>query len=516
MHHTLIIGGGVAGLMAAIHLAERSLPPVLLEADPQWIGGRLKGGPVVTLAENGQSWSFAGEHAVHGIWSPYHNFKAVLSRHTILPALVPARDETWIFGAGKQVRRAAIGNAIRGSPLPAPFHYLYCFLRPSFLNVLTPRDIITLPRVLMSLFAAMAIDPLAEGKSLERASLADFTRGWSPRLRSLLAGLARSGLSAQPAEVPLSGWIAFLRFYTLLRRDAWAFAYLPGTGGGCVAEPLAAVARNLGVDIRMGCTVTQLDCQDGRWQVTYHEQTTGQPVTLAAEHVILATDAPAAAKLLRTSPTTAATATSLRFPQGTPSAVIRLWFKTQPRPMAEAGIYSGDFVMDNFFWLHRLQPEYSAWSQATGGSALEMHIYSTPELLAQPDAALLARVITDTYRAFPELTGQLRHAILLRNEATHTLFCVGEPATHLGIATPWPNLFTCGDWVYHPAPALYLERATLTGLAAANAVLVRCGQAPWPLAPYPPPEWLAGKIAALLRRGRQHELQRRRARTTSG
>jgi isorenieratene synthase len=227
----------------------------------------------------------------------------------------------------------------------------------------------------------------------------------------------------------------------------------------------------------------------------------------------MAVDAPAAKQLLINSEPTAEIANRLWFPLGVPTAVIRFWFKTQSKPIAEAGIFSGDFVMDNFFWLHRLHPAYQAWSQAGGGSAIEMHIYGPPELLAQPDATLLAQVLIDTYRAFPELRGQLLHSALLHNEATHTLFSVGDPAEHLAIETPWPGLYACGDWVYHPAPALYLERATTTGIGAANAVLAGLALDPWPILAHPQPEWLAGKMETGLRWLRHMLLKRKKTLT---
>jgi uncharacterized protein with NAD-binding domain and iron-sulfur cluster len=104
MTQPVIIGGGVAGLMAAIHLAERGLKPLVLEANAEWLGGRLKNGPTVELEHRGRTWRFPGEHGIHGIWSPYRNLKAVLTRHNILPDFVPAREETWVFGRGKIVR----------------------------------------------------------------------------------------------------------------------------------------------------------------------------------------------------------------------------------------------------------------------------------------------------------------------------------------------------------------------------------------------------------------------------
>jgi carotenoid phi-ring synthase / carotenoid chi-ring synthase len=510
MPDVVIVGGGVAGLMAAVHLAERGLRPLLLEANPDWIGGRLRDGPVVEFEHDGRRWLFDGEHGVHGIWSPYLNLKAALARHTILPTLQPSREETWIFGRGAKIRMAPIGSAIRNSPVPAPFHYLYCLLRPRFLNILTVRDLASLFRVVGGLFGAMAIDPLAEHKALTGMSLDDYMRGWSPTLRSLFVGLMRSGLAAHPKDVPVAGFLAFLRFYTLMRRDAWVFDYLPGTGGACVAEPLAGVARRLGAELRLGARATRLERADGVWRVRYIGQAAGEQ-TVESAQLIMALDAPSASALLTTSAATADRAVALRFPPGVPTAIIRLWFKRRPRPIAASGIFSGDFVIDNFFWLDQLQPAYRAWSDATGGSTVEMHIYGPPEMLAQPDAALLALAVADISRAFPELREQLLHAVLVRNDATHTLFQIGEPNQHLAVETPWPGLFACGDWVYHPTPALYLERATVTGIAAANAVLAGRGLELWPLLAHPQPEWLAGILAGQFRRLRLGLLRRKRA-----
>jgi isorenieratene synthase len=179
-----------------------------------------------------------------------------------------------------------------------------------------------------------------------------------------------------------------------------------------------------------------------------------------------------------------------------PTAIVRLWFSEQPRRGAASGILTGDFVADNFFWMHQFQPAYRAWSEATGGSAVEQHVYGPPELVAQPDAALLAMVVADVARAFPELRGKLIHSVLLRNAATHTLFGVGAPGEHLAVTTPWAGLYTCGDWVAHANPAMYLERATTTGIVAANEVLALQGREPWPILAPPGPEWLAARIQA--------------------
>ena len=116
-YDVIIIGGGIAGLTAALHLAERGLKPLILEADERE-GGRLSGKEKISI----KGWQFPSEHGVHGIWSSYVNFRYMLKRHDVVSQYIPARDEQWIYRVGNSVRRVPIGNMIRNSIIPAPFH----------------------------------------------------------------------------------------------------------------------------------------------------------------------------------------------------------------------------------------------------------------------------------------------------------------------------------------------------------------------------------------------------------
>jgi isorenieratene synthase len=185
------------------------------------------------------------------------------------------------------------------------------------------------------------------------------------------------------------------------------------------------------------------------------------------------------------------------------TAIVRAWYDQAPRVEAESGILSDDFVVDNYFWLHETQDQYIEWHKATGGGAIEAHVYGPPAVLRESDAALVSRCLSEIERVFPEVQGRRLYHVLQRNPRTHTLFGLGPRGRHLGTQTPWPGLYCCGDWVRHPAPALFLERACVTGIAAANAVLEARGLPPWPLLDYPRPEPLAAGIERLLRAGRR-------------
>jgi uncharacterized protein with NAD-binding domain and iron-sulfur cluster len=488
-HDVIVIGGGIAGLSVALHLAERGLKPLVLEADPHFVGGRLAGGEEVEV--NG--WKFRLEHGVHGIWSPYRNLQAMLARHNLRPVFVPAQEERWYYLDQVGSRSAEVGSAIRHSFIPAPFHYLQLFLRPSFMRVLDVRDLFRMFHVWSLLIMAVGVDPFAEDQPLEGLMLGDYIGKWSPALRAFFTGLARNALSTHADEIPLAGFLAFLRFYTILRRDAWAFSYLPGDGGTTVTEPLAERVKLLGGQILLGKKVDQLTIQKETWTVHCGDE------SFDAEQVILAVDAAAAESILKNS----FGADDLYFPRSLPSAIVRLWFDRRPKPGPEGGMFSGNFVMHNFFWLERMYAPYRAWSKATGGSAIEVHIYGPQEKLELPEALLLTETITDLYRAYPELRGHLIFQHLQRNAAVHTLPSLGRRDRHPGIRTNWPNLFCAGDWVRDPLPAFFLERACATGIKAANEVLTARGLEPWALVDYLPPEPFVGWIEKLMVRGRK-------------
>ena len=507
-YDAIIVGGGIAGLTAALHLAERGLKPLLLEADER-PGGRLAGRQEFEI----DGYCFPNEHGVHGIWSSYVNLKSMLRRHGLLPQLVPAREEQWIYRAGNFIGRVPIGSVIRGSKLPAPLHYLQLFLLPQFLWMLDIRDWASLVNVWSTLVMAIGIDPFVEDQPLEGLTFGESLKRWGPAMRSLFFGLTRNGLSTDPDQVPLAGFLAFLRFYTVMRRDAWRFDYLPN-GGGEVCESLAAAITKSGGVIRFRSRVTQLE-RDGNWIGHYLRD--GDSESANAAYLILATDSPAAESILRSSFPAVVGPRSHRpyfFPHGMAHAVIRLWFDREPRKCPEAGIFSGDFVMHNFFWLHKIYGPYRKWHEATGGSCIEVHVYGPRSVLAQTDPLLLTRVLTDFYRAFPELRGQLLKPHIQRNAATHTLPALGARGTHLGIETPWEHMFCAGDWVRHETPAFFLERACVTGIEAANRVLASSGKEPFDLQNYPPAEPLAAWIEKLIVRGRKKRRERKEVKSS--
>ena len=496
----IVIGAGLAGLTCAAHLAERGLPVTVLEADWGGLGGRLGGGDPYTFAYQGRDWTFQPEHGVHAIWGGYVNFRATLERFTTT-RLQPSVGEEWVNRWGREVRRLEAGNAIRARFLPAPFHYLNLLFHPRIWTTINPLDFLSLPGVLLSLLLTLAVDPIREGKAWDGLPLRLFFRGWTPNLRATFEGLAANLLAAPLDEIDLAAFIAALRFYTVLRRDSWAMHYLPQDAETSVIRPLAQAIEARGGRILGGMTAQRLERSGTGWRVVVEDGLRGNLRSFQAEHVVLAVYPSGAERLLLASEATREQAQAMRWPQSVASVVVRLWFSIDPPGATQGGMMTGDFGPDNFFWLHRLYDDCRAWHEITGGSVAELHFYED-QLIALPDANLVILGVTELTRAFPQLRDSFVHGAARRNSKVHPRLRV-PTRDSLHVRTPWRGLHACGDWVGYDSPSLWMERASTTGIAAANAVLDDVGLPGYPIQQPPAPELLARGLQAILRGGRR-------------
>jgi isorenieratene synthase len=497
----VIIGGGIAGLTAAAHLAAKGVPPLVLDADALWAGGRLAGGDPDIIEHHGQTWSFMPEHGVHAVWGGYENLRATLARFTDT-TLNLSPGEEWINRWGREVRRIEAGNAVRSRWIPAPLHYLQLLFHPHIWANITPLDFLSLPGLLVSILLTVGIDPLKEKRALDGLPMREYFRGWTPNLRATFTGLGANLLAAHPDDIDLSAFIAALRFYTMLRRDAWQMSYFPDNPQRSVLQPLIdSFTANDGA-IWQGITATKLEKSGDVWRISVEDSAQKNIKSLYAQHIILATNAPGAQRLLSAGADTAPEAQKMIFPAGLRCAVVRLWFTAAPRSGTPGGMLTGDFEPDNFFWLHRLYPEFVAWHEATGGSAIELHLYGSDKLLDQPDNNLLILCVAEVQRAFPELRGAFLHGTVRRNSKVHTRFRVPTDDS-LHVHTPWHNVHACGDWIGYDTPSFWMERAATTAVAAANAVLTAQGLDPYPVLQPKPPEISVQILGSILKNARR-------------
>ena len=200
---------------------------------------------------------------------------------------------------------------------------------------------------------------------------------------------------------------------------------------------------------------------------------------IESDYYVLATDVPGAQQLLRLSrgePHPQVVAQIQALAVADPFAVVRFWLDRDfAWPYSAFTSLSGYRLTDSITLYHRIQDDYKAWAQATGGSVVELHAYCYKEREFPTQEALLITFEQELYEIVPELRGA---TILHRELVNQKNFSGFPPRSHAQrptSATAVPNLFLAGDWVRMPFPCALMERAVSSGFLAANEILSREG-----------------------------------------
>lgn len=178
-----------------------------------------------------------------------------------------------------------------------------------------------------------------------------------------------------------------------------------------------------------------------------------------------------------------------------PFAVCRLWFdRGFDWEHSDFTSLSGYRLTDSITLYHRIQDDYKAWAQKTGGSVVELHAYCYKEKEFPTQQALLQTFTDELYEIVPAL----KDATLIHRELVNQKNFAGFPPNSYKqrpeTATPVSNLFFAGDWVKMPFPCGLMERAVSSGLLAANSICQQEGLQRRPLLTVNP----AGVLSALV------------------
>ena len=220
--------------------------------------------------------------------------------------------------------------------------------------------------------------------------------------------------------------------------------------------------------------------QDDRLQlIAATSNTATATATLEADYYVFATDVPGIQQIF--SRMTGDISQSIQqqvanLAVADPFAVARFWFdRSFPWENSNFTSLSGYKLTDSITLYHRIQEDYVAWAERTGGSVVELHAYCYKEKDFPTQAALLETFEQELYEVVPEL----REANVLHRELVNQKNFSGYPpgsyADRPETSTAVPNLLFAGDWVKMPFPCGLMERAVSSGLLAANTVLEREG-----------------------------------------
>lgn len=449
----VVIGGGLAGIAAAVVLAERGMRVTLLERE-HYLGGRL-GAWQDQLADGTP---FEMERGFHAFFRQYYNLRNLLRRvDPALSFLKAAPDYPILTGDGGF-------ESFAGLPNTPPLNVMMLTLRTKTIRF---TDLVR-----VNARAAMEMLRFERGHTFGRfdrctsEAYLDSLRFPAVARERLLHVFAHSCFNPQ-ADMSAAELLQMFHFYFTGNREGLIFDIADRPFSRCVFDPLAQYMRGLGADIRLGVGAHALTRRREAWVVACDEG------VLEADAVVLATHVPAVRSIVAASTglehsAWRASIESLRVTSA--FAVWRLWLDQPTRAgrVPFAGT-AGLGRLDNISLYHLFEDESRDWAARTGGAVVELHAYALPE--GVDELALKRNLLAGLHTIYPECGPAriLEERFLMRADCPS--FYPGSYERRPTVATPWPGLALAGDFVKLEFPSALMERAAASGFLAANTIL---------------------------------------------
>ena len=464
----IVVGSGMAGLASSLSLAKSGFAVTLLEAAPR-PGGRLGQPSEKHLKFDGKEFVFPIEHGLHGIWKPYNNLRALIDFLGLSESLVPVPSQGFIYSKRDgTMGELEVGARYKNSLLPDPIGPASLMFDMEFAREVLAEGPQSLFRCIRDLTHSWAYRFSRDRHHYDSHSVEQFVYNWPRPLRRLFGALAHTGFFCEPNEVSLAAILSGLEYYVNRDKQHSAFDVFNDSIGPAFLEPALARLVAEGGEVHMETSVSALHFVNQR----FHSLTTGNESSgykrWKADALVLAVDPGGFGALVHNTPLSCLKAVA-PIPETVPTASVRFWLTAARPSRAVTGIL-GELEADAFFWLSDLQKPFQHWAAVTGGSVVELHLYGNRALGAvyKSDEQVLEECLDSITQIWPTLAGTCVGQHLQRNRSSHPKLGPGTVAREMPVATNIPNVALCGDWVDCGAPALYLERACVTGLQAAQ------------------------------------------------
>jgi squalene-associated FAD-dependent desaturase len=431
----IIVGSGVAGLSAAVALAQAGAKVTVLERRP-YIGGR----------------AYSYEHPALG--------ETIDSQHVVLGCCTNILDLCRQAGADGNIRwydeltflePGGRRSVMRSSGLPAPAHQSLSFLRAPMLDLSDKAAIAT---GLMSFLTGYPEDDtesfanwLRRTGQTERA----IRHFWEP----VVVGALNDGFDR--CSVKYAGKVFHESF---LRSAEGGRLGIPAAPLSEFFGPIARLAETEGVDLRLKAGVDLIEqAAGGGWNVHSGEQ------VYSADSVVLATDFRQAYSLLaslRLEGSFDAQALEQFVPS--PITTIHLWYD---RPVVDL---DHAVLLDTRIQWVFAKSRIRRWA-VERGDYLELVISASWAELKMSREDILASALREVELFFPAVRQAklVKSGVLKEARATFSV-TPGLDRFRPAQATQWPGLYLAGDWTATEWPST-MEGAVRSGRLAAGAVV---------------------------------------------
>jgi squalene-associated FAD-dependent desaturase len=441
----IVIGGGFAGLSAAVALAGRGARVVVLEARPG-LGGRAT---AFRDPETGE-WVDNGQHVLIGCYHETFRFLRTIGTDD----LVQLDDRLEI----EYVERDGARSRLRAAALPSPWHLVGGLVGWSALGW---RDRMAVLRLGPALAAAARRHapgtPLADEQAHVTVSEWLRAHGQTPRVIELLwEPLAVAALNQPPDVAAAATFVRVLgQMFGGTRRDA-AIGLPRVPLDALYAKPAADWLVSHGSDVRTNA-LARVVCEGDRIS---HVDVRGE--RLVAGAVVSTVPWHALGRLLNPAPASlSAVLASADAMASSPIVTVNLWLDRAVTELPFVGLpgRTMQWVFDK--------------RQAFGARASHLSLVSSgaETIVARSNGDLIDLALSEVRSARPlAADAVLRRATVVREKRATFSLAPGQPPRP-GTATSVRGLLLAGDWIETGLPAT-IESAVVSGHHAAAALRV--------------------------------------------
>jgi squalene-associated FAD-dependent desaturase len=437
--HVVVIGGGLAGITAAIGLRDAGATVTLLESRPRLGGAASSYARAGMMIDNGQ-------HVFLRCCSSYQELLARLGV-TGQVAIQDRFDVTVLSGAGPSDADGGVRSArLRRNGLPSPLH-LAGALATSPLLSLAERA-----RVGRAALAFRFADPASP--ALDRQRLGDWlaARGQDEVARRRLWDLfiiSALNIGGDDANVGLAATV--IKTALLGRRDAADIGMAKVPLGRLHADATSDLLARLGADVRLGARAAAIEPLTGggfrvalsRGEAGADEpaatgadtpETAGQPIL--ADGVVLAVPPAQAARLAGSTGLTTAAA----WEQLGSSPIVNVHVIYDRQVMKLPFVAAVDSPVQWVF-------DKTRQSGLEAGQYLAVSLSAADDYVDMPTAALRELFVPELERLFPAAAGAGISDFFVTRERRATFRqAPGSGALRPGAATSVPGLVLAGAW----------------------------------------------------------------------
>ena len=443
-----IIGGGLAGVSAAIFLSERGFKVKIFEKE-KYLGGKV--GSWSVKFDDG--FSTQVEHGFHAFFKQYYNLRNLLQKIDAYKYLISIDDYLILtkdhgnYGF-KNLDTVPVLN-ILSMAKTGIYSYKDALLNPGF-------------RKMTSLLNYNRYKTFSKFDNVSFKDFADDVK-LPPEMRLMFTTFSRA-FFAEPQYISMAELIKSFHSYFLSNDLGLLYDVLDDDFEDTLWKPAKNYLNQYNSIIALDSKINSFN-KDGDHFLINDER---------FDYAIIASDVKGTKSIIKNSDYFKNEHSDFynqmtNLKQSQRYSVLRVWIDKDIREGVPFFIFTDALkILDSVTIYHRMERTSEEWVNRNGGGIFELHSYAVPDDF--PKEEIRNQFLKEFEEYFPEIKGYKVKYEHLQVKDDFTAFHTNLYKTRPTVKTEIENLFLAGDWVKLESPAMLMEAATTSALVVANSI----------------------------------------------